>query len=444
MTLSYSQDTSSKKYIVVSILLYLTILLFALLPGYLSILSYVVLSIFFVFNYKYAPVVFLILCFLVLANEELFKYISNYGVMKYFLVFIFLIQTLRRLKKEIINNYFILMLFVIFLLILFHSIFFSHYFIFSFLKLVLWFVFIFSFFIYFLNLRRDEKNTIFNGLLSVLVVSIFLSIPLFFIPSIGFSLNETGFQGITNQPQVFGSITGLLSISLLILLFKSNKLYLIFPLVISVLFLIFTQSRAAGLALLISIIILFAQVLFKKTLGLSKIYSSKTNIYLFSSLLLIPFLVFLNLQYIINFINKRDSAGITSIKESSRGGLIERMNINISNFPLEGIGFGIPSDFNFNNGLYMPFFNIPISLPYEKGVFYIAHIEEMGFIFGIITFLIILLILFRRIKDNIYAPIIFFVLACNIAENTFFSIGGLGMLFWVMLCLSLSYKVRRS
>lgn len=44
-------------------------------------------------------------------------------------------------------------------------------------------------------------------------------------------------------------------------------------------------------------------------------------------------------------------------------------------------------------------------------------------------------IVFRRIKDNIYAPIIFFVLACNIAENTFFSIGGLGMLFWVILCL---------
>lgn len=81
------------------------------------------------------------------------------------------------------------------------------------------------------------------------------------------------------------------------------------------------------------------------------------------------------MQYIINFINKRDSAGITSIKESSRGGLIERMNINISNFPLEGIGFGIPSDFNFNNGLYMPFFNIPINA-YEKGVFYIAHIRK--------------------------------------------------------------------
>lgn len=442
MILSYLPNISSKRYLTISVSLYIIVLLLALLPSYFSIFSYVILSVFFIFNYKYAPAVFLILSFLILANESLFQDVSDYSWMKYFLFFIFFIQTFMRLKKDIINNYFIIMLLFIFILIFFHSIFFSYYFIFSFLKLSLWFFFIFSFFLYFLQRTENEKNSIFNSLIGILVVSIFLSVPLFFIPSIGFSLNETGFQGITNQPQVFGSIVGLLSICLFISLFKINKLYLLFPLIISIIFLIFSQSRAAGLALFISIIVLFFQVLFKNFLNISKYYSNKANFYLFSSLLLLPSLVIMNLQYIINFINKRDESGITSLKDSSRGGLIEKMSININNFPLEGIGFGIPSDFDFNDGLYMPFFDIPISLPSEKGVFYIALIEEMGFVFGGIVFLIVLMVFFKRIKTNIYAPIIFFILTCNVAENTFFSIGGLGMVFWIMLCLSLNYKLK--
>ncbi|WP_441372929.1 O-antigen ligase family protein [Acinetobacter lwoffii] len=429
-----------KKHVFKAVFITLITLLFAILPSNLCFLSYVFLLLCLIFKYKLAPIVFLNLCFLVLGNEALFVGLDNFGFFKYLIIFIFVAQSLVFFPKKIINNFYFICFCCLFFIVFLHSIFFSYYPLFSILKIILWFLYVICFSIFFYKIDAVEKKLVLVSSYSVLVVVILLSLILHFIPPIGYFLNGVGLQGITNQPQVFGSISGIFAvISMMLFLKNKNYIYLAF-LVLSTVAIYLSQARTAALAFVIAICFLILQVFYDRFFNKKdKIYSNYSLIFLVLFLIITPMMILLKLDKLIDFINKRGEAGITNLSDSSRSVLIDPMIKNIEIYGLTGIGFGVPSDLNFTDMIYLPVIYLPISLPTEKGVFYIANIEELGFLFGFITFLILFIIFKKNILINWYAPIIIFIFTANLAENTFFSIGGAGMLFWVFACISIAF-----
>lgn len=422
------------------ILISFTTLLLAMLPGGLAFLSYIFLSLCLIFNYNLAPFIFLNLCFLVLGNEALFIGLENYGIFKYLIILIFIVQSFAFFPKKIISNFYFFYFFLIFIVITLHSVFFSIYPLFSFLKILFWFLFVFSFLVFFYRQHNDNKKKILKLCYSILLIGVVASLFLNFIPSIGYFLNGTGLQGIYNQPQVFGSISGIFGLISIILFFNSKNYLYLFFLLLSVVSIYLSQARTAALALGLASTFLVLQIFFDRVFSnTNKMYSRFSLRFLFILIITLPLIIMWKLQEILNFINKRGEDGFSNISESSRAVLIQPMFENIKNYGFTGIGFGIPSDLNFSDMIYLPIIYLPISLPIEKGVFYIATIEEMGFLFGIIVYLLLFKIFKKHLLINWYSPIIVFIFAINLAENTFFSIGGLGMLFWVFACMSLSF-----
>ena len=86
-------------------------------------------------------------------------------------------------------------------------------------------------------------------------------------------------------------------------------------------------------------------------------------------------------------------------------------------------------------------FNIPYSAPIEKGMFYIALYEELGFI-GYIVFLFFLSVcLLSMMLSGLKSfPLLIIILSFNIAESSFFSTGGVGGLLILFFTLSITRK----
>ena len=430
--------------IIIAIFISLISFILAILPGGLAASSYIFLLICLIFRYKWSHIVFLNLCFLSLGNESLFTGLIEYGVLKYLVIFTFFVKSIVFFSKKFINNFYFISFCCLLFVVFFHSIFFSFYPLFSILKITFWFLYVIFFAMFFYKMDFEEKKLALLSCYFVLLIAILLSLILHFIPSIGYSLNGVGLQGITNQPQVFGSISGIFALISIMLFLNSKKYFYLIFLFVALVAIYLSQARTAALAFVIAFCFLNLQIFYDRFFNNDKkVYSNFSLKISLLLIIIIPLLILWRFDEFINFINKRGESGVTKLADSSRAVLIEPMFKNIETYGLTGIGFGIPSDLNFADIIYLPFIYIPISLPTEKGVFYIATIEELGFVFGFISFSILLFIFKKNILINWYSPIIIFIFAANIAENTFFSIGGLGMLFWVFTCMSIAFVYKR-
>jgi len=107
---------------------------------------------------------------------------------------------------------------------------------------------------------------------------------------------------------------------------------------------------------------------------------------------------------------------------------------NIENNFFTGIGFGIASNFDSSNILRYSFFGIPIGAPVEKSLTLLAILEELGFI-GFLLFIAFIFVIFYCSISLGLMSFIFVVifLLVNLTESILFSMGGMGMIFWIML-----------
>lgn len=413
---------------------------FAMLPGVFSILFYLLLFCVILFKYNYSPIVFFILGAVLVGNELLFASVIELSILKYLLIFSFFLMTVRQRLNSSYSNKMIVYLILIFCLILAHSLFFSQILSLSLLKLINWFLFIFSMFCFFSNLDDEIRLKIMEGLNIALSVLIVCSLPLLGIPEIGYLRNGMGFQGFTNQPQAFGSFVGVFAILNLLLFFKNKKLHYIAFFSLGIFLIILSQSRTAGLAYVLSFATILTMIFLSRYQRFFVYNFSRNSIYyVFFLILIMPLIIIFNINYLFDYINKRGSSAIEE-GETSRSSLISNMMNNINSYFAEGIGFGLPSDLDLSDASYLPLLNLPISVPTEKGVLYIAIFEELGVLFGFFVIILILLISFHRFNSNVYLPIIVFVLGTNIAENTFFSIGGVGLMLSIFYIASVKFK----
>ena len=145
--------------------------------------------------------------------------------------------------------------------------------------------------------------------------------------------------------------------------------------------------------------------------------------------------------YIETYLTKRtDNVALADIYETSRGALIDRMLENVRDHPWAGIGFGIASHPEEMEVARDPVLGLPTGASVEKGVVFLAVLEEVG-IFGLLAVLAWLWGLVSRAARNAgmtALAVCLTALFMNFGESVLFSPGGLGMLPLILIAWAAS------
>lgn len=264
-----------------------------------------------------------------------------------------------------------------------------------------------------------------NWLYTMLLGILFFSIPFINHP-IGYYRNQQSFQGITNQPNMFG-ITLVLLFSIILTrlqLKKINNKFLAYILLILIFYIGFlTNSRTSLISMfsLFIIYIFFLQMNLKRKIMLYNLI----GIFSIVSLLLNRDII----TKIMDFLYK----GQENIL-SSRLNQIDNLTANFMRNPLFGSGFAVPftpyRSYNFSTDYVVEPGNLIISV--------LSYVGIIGFIFFIIYMYIILK------NNNSYQNTIFLFLApifISMGEMVFFSSNNIGIWCYMFLILGNSYRV---
>lgn len=285
--------------------------------------------------------------------------------------------------------------------------------------------------------RLQLERQLFGGLIILMLVSL----PLLASP-LGYLRTEYGFQGALNHPQAFGPTMAFLAAWLVsrILGDFASSWRLIAYSVAALALIVLSGARTAGLGLMLSLGLAIA---FGRGFGRRKwleilpgLRSPAIRLMLLAAFLVAigsgPFIA----GSISSYLTKgTDHSTLADAYEGSRGFLIDRMWDNIQQRPFEGVGFGIASDPETMDVLRDPIFGLPTGAAVEKGVAYIAILEELG-IFGLVTVLIWMWTLLRRAyRSGRLAALAICLTAfvMNIGESTLFAPGGMGMLSLILI-----------
>jgi len=296
------------------------------------------------------------------------------------------------------------------------------------------------------NLSVESRQQLQAQLIGLLVAILLCSLPLVFL-SVGYVANNSGFQGILNQPQGFGPVMALLGSFVIIgLLAKPQPLWRDLTLAVACLVMvIMSQARTAGLALVLGVVIavIVAPMLMRhsKYNALPGLRNTKMLLMLF--LLTLCALVGLALgeeeklaKILDSYLSKGGgTSNLSEAYQNSRGGLMAAMWDNIVSQPFTGIGFGVAStSWDMDIITRDPYFGLPLGAPIEKGVLPLAVLEELG-IPGFVLFLGWLGILIQRagrrgVLELALAATVFLI---NFGESTLMSPSGLGMILLIVL-----------
>jgi hypothetical protein len=290
------------------------------------------------------------------------------------------------------------------------------------------------------RLTRHESSYWQDWFISLFVVVVFLSFCLIF-SDFGYTRNQQGFQGILNHPQAYGIFIAPFLAWVLGLIFD-NRLSGYFPWVvvlIASLSLFATQSRTGMLAVVVGF---FLAVVFDSLRQSGGVRRGRQWVFrLMPFLLLGAIFVTVNVDVVrsgvSSFVLKGHSGdGIGDAFYSSRGSLLGLSLTNFQDNIFTGIGFGVASDPSKFNVSRDPYLGLPIGASVEKGFSIVAALEEVGLIgFTLLIALIGSILRPTLGKQSGIAPsaLAFGALFVNFGESIFFSVGGIGLLMWLLL-----------
>jgi|APSaa5957512535_1039671.scaffolds.fasta_scaffold07034_4 O-antigen ligase len=445
------------KFYIISMIPFIAII-FRILPSEsLSMMSYIIIALYSFLGTSEAIKALVIATFLSVTNDTIFplfseayKHFPHYG--HYLIIASVFMHCFYRIlfKNEKIFIKPIVYTLILGFVLVIHSLLFSQAPDVSILKAVLWTLVMLSLIYLFDKLTFNEHKLLINQIMLWIVFTIFLCIPFIFTEA-GYRRNNVDFQGLFNGPQVLGIVTALLFafqfgsiISNRALLFKST---LIISVTLFVLF--FTHSRTAIFSLvfssmsLIICLIIFIKNPFRKRL---KLFKNKLVLVLIAALIALLF----NSSFVENIIKKRvvlENNSIITAYVESRSQLFNPVLNNISEKPLTGIGFGVTSKYWIEESQWLtrePFFGLPYKAAVEKGVFFLAVLEELGII-GSFIVLIWLMYVFRMAltNDSRHLAIFFTIMFINMGENIFFSSGSIGLLSMILLAWIMTSKKQK-
>lgn len=313
----------------------------------------------------------------------------------------------------------------------------------SVLKAVSWTVMMTTLIAAWSGLTPDESSRLQSWLMGFLIIILLVSLPFLAIPSIGYMINGSGFQGILNHPQVFGLVMALLGALIFgwQLVQKHPPVKAIALVLVCFGLIVMSQARTAGVALVLGVVFSVYSVSFLSGKSL-RILAPALSSQKFQMLILVGFFVAVVFSAqlgtgINQFVNKgglKQSGGIIEAYDESRGFLMDKMLENIGAEPLFGIGFGIASDPYARYVGRDPIFGLPVNAPVEKGVMPLAVLEEVG-VPGFILVGIWIIALLRRAATRGVATlsVTMVALLINMGESVLFSPGGFGMLLLILL-----------
>lgn len=268
----------------------------------------------------------------------------------------------------------------------------------------------------------------------------------------GYIPEGTLFMGIANQSQALGPIVAIFATMLLAdWLFSVKKWSWLYALLFACtpILIYKTGSRTAMGTYLAGL--LFVGFFFMRVKGLDSKWKSRA----LSVGFLVGTLGILSLfatpaarQSVREFVFKWEREGVETDASSwdkltsSRQGLVERMKENIAESPAIGNGFQVSKEMEH---LEVSDFNQLLGQPIEKGVWIYAVTEEGGF-FGMVLFCLFLIVAFTLLLSRqayIGAALLFVFTISNFGEFTFFSMSGMGGIFWAMLFVGLALDAQR-
>lgn len=291
-------------------------------------------------------------------------------------------------------------------------------------------------------------------LTTLYIVVMLASFPLLFVFSIGFAFNGVGFQGIFNQAQTFAIYLAPAFVYLVARLFEKRPLSILHLALIAMagVMLFASRARTGALASLLAISLATFYVITVQVRARLKLNTFRVLALPVLALLVVASLYAYSptarekiIGYVFKYENK---TSFDKAFEESRGGLVTHQLENFQKSPLLGNGFGVdPNPLRKLNKAKMRdtmIFGIPLSAPVEKGFVFTAVLEEMGII-GFTIFLVALVHLTLRASrthDIAYLALFLTCICVNFGEAVFFSIGGIGVHFWILLAFVLGVAGR--
>jgi hypothetical protein len=290
------------------------------------------------------------------------------------------------------------------------------------------------------NISDEEHARLGRQVFSGLAMVALLSVPLLAVES-GYLRNGSGFQGILNHPQAFGSSMAMLGSWLVAGVLAETK-----PswkragaLAAAAVLIVLSEARTAGLALVggVLVAVVATALTSKRTLRqvMPGLWSARVRVWAVflgaAALLAAPFLT----ERLLIFLQKRGQTGsIVEAYDASRGVIVRRMLDNIERTPMRGIGFGIPSD---PSAMLVverdQWSGVPVGAAIEKGVLPLAVVEEVGIPGALAVGAWLTLLLRRAMRRGLVpAAVIFAALFTNLGESTLFSPGAMGLLMLLL------------
>lgn len=273
-----------------------------------------------------------------------------------------------------------------------------------------------------------------------------------YLQLLGFIPEGSLFMGITNQSQALGPIIAIFAALLLAdWLFAVRRWNWLYALLLACtpILIYKTGSRTAMGTYLAAL--MFVGFFFMRARGVGSRWKSRALTVLFSLGLLGCVALFATpgmrakvREFVFKWRGNEVVTDNTAWEDftSSRQGLVNRMKENIAESPLIGNGFQVSKE---QAELRVSKMSQILSAPIEKGVWIYAVVEEGG-AFGMILFLIFLLVSFSLLlKRQAYigASLLFVMMVSNLGEFTFFSVSGLGGLYWSMIFAALAIDAQR-
>lgn len=293
--------------------------------------------------------------------------------------------------------------------------------------------------------RERTAREVFGGLTLLMI----MSLPLIVMP-LGYLRNDTGFQGVLNHPQVFGSTMAILGTwAASQLLGQRRPSWRIVVLTAICLVLVYlSEARTAGLALVLGVAVAVVAVpLFsgRRLLALAPGLKSRRFALVASVSFVGVILAGSDIaERVDDYLSKGTSAEtLTEAYYMSRGHKMAEMWSNIQARPMQGIGLGIASNSWQMEIKRDPVFGLPVSASVEKGVMPLAVIEELGIPVFVAVILWLFVLLRRSARENISClAVVCTVLLLNMGESTLLSPGGMGMLTLVLLAWAVTGQRR--
>jgi hypothetical protein len=292
----------------------------------------------------------------------------------------------------------------------------------------------------FSSLKDDEAGKMAVWLVNLTAAVVLLSIAV--LPFKGIAYGKYGgFRGILSHPQTLGPMLAPITAWIIAgaLFRKGSKLFLpgIAILVLMAL-MVLSQARTSVITVLLSLGAAFlVAALGRKTfVGFRAVRTLAL-----SSLALVLLAGGLAgssglRAALTGFVFKYHTKTLDGALASRSGGIASQWDSFLEH-PLVGNGFGVYPWGEFPSGV-VRVMGIPISAPVEKGFLPTAILEEVG-VAGTLAFLYLLVSTARRVVragDPRWVAMFFACLFVNVGEMVFFSTGGIGLYFWLLLALS--------